>query len=159
MAEISRTPAVAERQLVITRTFDAPRELVFKAWTERERVMFWLGPEGFECFDFEMDGRVGGAWHNHMRAPDGTIYANRGTVLEIAEPERLAFTFAWDEPDGTPGREMTVTITLEDRDGKTEMTFTQAVFESDDDRDGHSEGWNSSFNRLDAYLASERTSA
>lgn len=145
--------AIAERELTITRVFDAPRELVWKAWTEPERILQWLGPRGFEGLDAEMDARPGGAWHFRMRAPDGTLYANGGTVREMIEPERLAFTFAWDDPDGRPGREMMVTITLAEVGDKTEMTFHQAVFESVEDRDGHRVGWSESFDKLAEYLA------
>ena len=154
MAERSDAPTkTAERQLVITRLFDARRELVWKAWTERERVMRWLGPKEFTALDFEMDRRPGGAWHSRMRSPEGKVYSNRGVVREVVEPERLVFTFAWDEEDGKPGREMLITITFAERDGRTEMTFTQAVFESAEDRDGHQGGWSESFDKLGAYLA------
>ena len=88
-----------------------------------------------------------------MRGPDGVEYANRGTVREVDEPERLVFTFAWDNEDGSPGREMEITITFDERDGKTEMTFSQGVFESAEDRDGHREGWSESFDKLAEYLA------
>jgi len=148
------TTKTGERELVITRVFDAPRELVFKAWTEPKRVMHWLGPKDFTALEFEMDRRPGGAWHARMRSPEGMEYSNRGVVREVVEPERLAFTFAWDDEDGKPGREMLITITFAEHDGRTEMTFAQSVFESAEDRDGHREGWTESFDRLADYLAS-----
>jgi len=154
MAERTDAPTTtADRQLVITRVFDAPRELVWMAWTDRERVMQWLGPKEFTALEFEMDQRPGGAWHSRMRSPEGVEHSNRGVVREAVEPERLAFTFAWDDEDGKPGREMLVTISFAERDGKTEMTFSQAVFESAEDRDGHNEGWSESFDKLAEYLA------
>lgn len=157
MAERSDGPTVtAERQLVITRVFDARRELVWKAWTEPERVLQWLGPKDFTALEFEMDRRPGGAWHSRMRSREGVEYSNRGLVREVVEPERLVFTFAWDNEDGTPGREMLISISFAERDGRTEMIFTQAVFESVEDRDGHNEGWTESFDRLAAYLAKAR---
>ena len=155
MAEKTDAPTrTAERELVITRVFDAPRDLLWKAWTERDHVLKWLGPKQFTALDFELDPRPGGAWHSRMRGPDGVEYSNGGTVREVEEPERLVFTFAWDEEDGTPGREMQITITFAEREGKTEMTFSQGVFESDEDRDGHGEGWSESFDKLAEYLAS-----
>jgi uncharacterized protein YndB with AHSA1/START domain len=154
MAERSNAPTkTAERELVITRVFDARRDLVWKAWTERDRVLQWLGPKAFTALDFEMDRRPGGAWHSRMRSPEGTEHSNRGVVREVVEPERLVFTFAWDDADGKPGREMLITITFAEHGAQTEMTFTQAVFESAEDRDGHSEGWNESFDKLAAFLA------
>ena len=113
-----------------------------------------MGTQRFTALDFELDPRPGGAWHSRMRGPDGAEYSNGGTVHEVDEPERLVFTFAWDEEDGTPGREMEITITFDERDGKTEMTFSQGVFESAEDRDGHREGWSESFDKLAEYLAS-----
>jgi uncharacterized protein YndB with AHSA1/START domain len=154
MAELSDAAvAGAQLELVITRVFDAPRELVYRAWTERDRVLQWLGPAGFTGIEFAMDERPGGAWQGRMRGPDGTEHANGGRVREAVAPERLVFTFAWDEEDGTPGREMLITITLADRGGRTEMTFHQAAFESAEDRDGHIQGWSESFDKLAQYLA------
>jgi uncharacterized protein YndB with AHSA1/START domain len=156
MAERSSAPTKAPSlELVITRVFDAPRELVWKAWTERERVLNWLGPKDFTAVAFDLDPRPGGAWHSRMRSPEGQEFSNGGVVREVVEPEHLVYTFAWDDENGKPGREMLVTVTLEERDdGRTEMTFTQAVFESVEDRDGHRGGWTESFDRLAAYLAS-----
>jgi uncharacterized protein YndB with AHSA1/START domain len=142
----------AERELVITRIFDAPRELVWKAWTQRELAMQWAGPRGFTALDFALDPRPGGEWRLTMHSTETGELKNRGVVRKAVEPERLVFTFAWDEPDGTPGREMLITITFAERDGKTEMTFTQGVFESVEDRDGHIEGWNESFDKLTEFL-------
>ena len=154
MAERTDAPTkTAERELVITRQFDARRELVWKVWTEPERVLQWLGPKEFTALEFEMDRRPGGAWHSCMRSPDGAEFSNRGIVREIVEPERLVFTFAWDDDDGKPGREMLITITFAERGAQTEMIFNQTVFESAEDRDGHREGWSESFAKLAAYLA------
>jgi uncharacterized protein YndB with AHSA1/START domain len=144
----------AERELVITRVFDAPRELVWKAWTDREMGLQWAGPKGFTAVDFELDARRGGTWHLTMRSADGNELTNRGVVREAVEPERLVFTFAWDNDDGTPGREMLITIDFANVGGKAEMTFRQGAFDSVEDRDGHIEGWNESFDKLEAYLAS-----
>jgi len=146
-------PAAPDRTLVITRVFDAPRELVFKAWTEPERVMHWLGPKDFTALEFEMDRRPGGAWHARMRSSVGVEHSNRGIVREVVEPERLVFTFAWDDEHGRPGREMLITITFAKHDGGTEMTFSQSVFESAEDRDGHRGGWSESFDKLAKYLS------
>jgi uncharacterized protein YndB with AHSA1/START domain len=140
-------------ELFITRIFNAPRRLVFKAWTDPDIVKQWLGPTGFTATEFEMDRTPGGAWHSRMRSPEGVQYANRGLVREAVEPERLVFTFAWDNEDGSPGREMLITITLADHDDGTEMTFHQAELESAEDRDGHRDGWSQSFDRLADYLA------
>ena len=140
-------------ELFITRVFSAPRELVFRAWTDPDIVKQWLGPTVFTATEFEMDRSPGGAWHSRMRSVDRVEHANRGVVRDVVEPERLVFTFAWDNEDGSPGREMLITITLADHPEGTEMTFHQAVFESDEDRDGHRGGWSESFDKLAEYLA------
>jgi uncharacterized protein YndB with AHSA1/START domain len=146
------TPST-ERELTITRVFDAPPGLVFKAWTEPERLVRWSGPEGFTTTSCAMDVRPGGSYRSCIRSPEGTDHCMQGVYREIAEPERLVFTFAWEDAEGRPGREMLVTVTFAEDDGKTRMTFHQAVFESVEDRDGHREGWSSSFDLLEAYLA------
>jgi uncharacterized protein YndB with AHSA1/START domain len=143
----------AERELVITRVFEAPRALVFKAWTQPERVMRWFGPKGFTTPLFEGDLRPGGAWRARMRSPQGQEYPQHGVVREIVEPERFAFTLVWDDQ---PDHEMLVTVTFAEREGKTGMAFRQGLFESIESRDSHREGWTESFDRLDDYLADVR---
>src|SRR6266568_1315682 len=85
----SGTTESAERVLVIERIFDAPPNLVFKAWTDPKQVAQWWGPKGFTNPVCEMDARPGGAFVIHMRAPDGTVYPTKGVFREIIEPERL----------------------------------------------------------------------
>ena len=138
-----------ENALIIERTFDAPRELVFKAWTEPEHVLQWLGPKDFTAIEFRMDD-AGGTWASRMRGPDGKEYANGGRVLELREPECLRFTFKWDDGGS---EETTITIHLEEVGAKTTMTFHQATFETTESRDGHRGGWSESFDKLEAYLA------
>ena len=142
------TQTTTDRELLVTRTFDAPRELVFKAWTEPERVLQWLGPNGFTGLEFKMD-EAGGTWRSRMRGPDGVELVNGGRVLEYKEPERLAFTFKWD---GGGSEETEISIDLREVGGKTEMTFRQAAFETTESRDGHRGGWSESFDKLATYL-------
>jgi len=148
------TTEAAERELVITRVFDAPRELVFKAWTDPAQARLWTGPRGFTATHFEGDLRPGGAWRACLRRDEtGEELWQGGVYREIVEPERFAFTFAWDGENGGRGRETLVTVTLAEEAGKTRMTFTQALFESVKQRDGHQGGWSSSFERLAEHLA------
>ncbi|MGH7865428.1 MAG: SRPBCC domain-containing protein [Candidatus Binataceae bacterium] len=143
-----------ERVLVITRIFDAPRSLVFKAWTEPERQVCWLGPEGFTGTIIKMDVRPGGMYRFHMRAPDGSDHWLQGVYHEIVAPERIVSTYAWADADGRPTRpETLLTVTLEEHDGKTKLTLHQSVFESVTARDAHQGGWSSSLGRLAEYLA------
>ena len=142
-----------ERTLVLTRVFDAPRELVFKAWTTREHLMAWSAPHGFTVTDAEGDLRPGGRWRSCMVAPDGSSYWLGGVYREIVPPERLVFTHIWDDQDGIPGEETVVSVTFEDVGGKTRLTLKQALFASIAARDGHSGGWNEALERLGGHLA------
>src|ERR1700752_2513004 len=92
----------ADLELVITRIFDAPREVVFNAWSEPERAMRWWGPQGFTTAHCEMDVRPGGTYRVCMRSPEGTEHWQRGVCREVVEPERLVFSFAWEDAEGGP---------------------------------------------------------
>jgi uncharacterized protein YndB with AHSA1/START domain len=143
------TDSPPELSLTLTRILDAPRELVFRAWTEPEHLMQWSAPHGFTVTHADGELKPGGKWRSCMRSPDGKDLWLGGTYLEIAPPERLVFTHGWDE-DG-PGRETTVTVTLEDHNGKTRLTLQQSGFPSMAERDGHEGGWSETLERLAAY--------
>jgi uncharacterized protein YndB with AHSA1/START domain len=145
---------LAERELVVTRIIDAPRSLVFKAWTEAEQVARWWGPQGFVTTFCEMDIRPGGAFRCCMRSPAGTDHWKRGVYREIVEPERIVFTFAWEDADGNPGHELLTTVTFGDLGAKTRLTLHQAMFETLERRDDHRGGWTSCFERFAEYVAS-----
>ncbi len=143
-----------EIALSITRMFDAPRELVFEAWTNPDHLAEWWGPTGYTASSCTIKLTEGGGWRTCMRNnSDGAEHWAQGTYREIVAPERLVFSFAWEETPGVPGRETLVTVTFADRAGKTEMTFQQAVFESAEDRDSHRSGWQECFDDLAGYLA------
>ncbi len=141
MSTATMSPEVAaQHELHITRVFDAPRELVWKVWTDPEHMKHWAGPRqfGFDVGDGELkkfDLRQG------------------GENLEVVEPERLVYTFKWEDNPGLSANvETVITVTFEEHDGKTTMTFHQAFFVTEKDRDGHVRGWNSSFDKLADYL-------
>jgi len=136
------------RELVITRVFDAPRSLVFKAWTQPEHMMRWWGPRSYTTPACEMDVRPGGALRLCMRSSGGSDTWVRGFFREVVEPERLVFT-AIDNAD--PASETVITITFEDLRGKTRLTMHQ-TFAKAEISHGAREGWNSSFDRLAEYL-------
>ena len=140
-------------ELVITRVIDAPRSLVFQAWTDCKRAMRWWGPKGFTATSCTMDVRPGGAWRTCMRSPEGVDYWSQGVYREITPPERLVFTFAWDDEHDQPTIETLVTVTFDDLGDKTKLTFHQTPFQTVELRDSHEGGWSESFDRLNAYLA------
>lgn len=143
-----------ERVLTITRLFDAPRTLVFDAFVDLKQALRWMGPRDHPVTHMKADVRRGGAWRACLRSTDGGRELWQGGVYrEVVPGERLVFTFAWDEDDGGRGPETLVTISFADQGGKTLMTFRQAAFDTEANRDGHRGGWNSTFDRLAEYLA------
>jgi len=150
-AKAAQDAGANERRLRIVRSFAAPREAVFRAWTDPKQLVKWWGPKGYTCPDCAMDVREGGRWRTTMRSPEGTNHIVGGVYRTIQPPKLLSFTWAWST-DGTPGHESVITIELNERGKTTEMVFTQMSFESDESRDKHSHGWNSSFECLDDFL-------
>jgi uncharacterized protein YndB with AHSA1/START domain len=151
--ETNSTHQPADRILVITRVFDAPRSLVFEAWTTKEHLDQWCAPRGFTIPQSGGEFRPGGPWRSCMRAPDGTEYRLRGTYREIVQDELLVFTHAWEEADGTLGPETIVTVRFTDENGKTRLTFEQGPFQSIEARDGHKGGWTECLERLAEHIA------
>ena len=149
------TSKASQRELTITRVFDAPREVVLAAWTDAKQAAQWWGPQGFTTISCDMDTRVGGAYRACMRSPEGTIHCRRGIYRELVPPERLVFTFAW-EKGGVEGHgpETVVTVTFADAGrGKTRLTLHQELFETGSARDAHQTGWSSCMERFAEYLA------
>lgn len=149
----SAATELAERELVIERIFDAPRALVFKAWTEPERMAQWWGPRGFTMTSCKMDLRPGGAYRFEMRSPADTEHRTQGVFREIVEPERLVYTWAWVDAEGKSGHETLVTLTFAEHGGKTKLTLHQATFESVTARDAHRGGWTTALDCLAEYVA------
>lgn len=156
------------RELVITRIFDAPRELVWNAWTKPEKFMRWWGPKGFTSPVAKIDLRVGGVYLNSMRSPDGKDFWSKGVFREIVVPERLVMTdsFADEKGNTVPAShygmsddfplEMLVTVMLEEQDGKTKLTLKCSGIDgiSTTDRENMEQGWNESFYKLAEFLKS-----
>jgi len=143
----------ADRVLTITRIFDAPRSLVFKAWTDSDHIARWWGPRGFKSDVIKNDLRPGGSYRIHMLGPDGDHWS-QGVYREVVPPERLVMVGSWADAQGNPTRpETTLTLLFEDLGGKTKLTLHNAVFESVTARDLHNGGWTSALDCLAEYLA------
>ena len=152
---MASAPAADDRTLVITREFNAPPGLVFKAWTDPAHAARWGGPDGFTATQVVGELRPGGRWRACLRRDeDGLELWQGGTYREVVPPERLVFTFAWDREDGSPGDEMLITVLFAEAGGRTRMTFRQEGFPTVAMRDGHAGGWSSAFDRLAEHLAS-----
>ena len=146
-----------EHELVVTRVFDAPRELVFKAWTDPKIVAQWWGPHRFTNPVCELDPRPGGAIRIHMHGPDGTVYPMTGVYQEVVEPERIVFTSAALDASGNAMFEVLTTVTFAEEGGKTKQILRTRVIKSTPEAArylaGLEEDWTQSLERLTAYLA------
>jgi uncharacterized protein YndB with AHSA1/START domain len=146
---------LADDELLITRTFDAPIGLMYKLWSDIDHFKNWMGPEGFDCAEMEMDFRVGGAYRGMIRSADHGDNWFHGRYREIDPPRRLAFTWQWEQgPSGNV--ETLITISFAEHNGQTTMIFHQSPFISVVARDNHIGGWTSLFNKLAAYAARQR---
>ena len=149
-----KSPKDDQTVLLIERVFDAPRDLVWKAWTDKTMVLQWGGPHDYPIISTEADVHPGSKWHSVLRGiKDGREVPQGGVYKEVVEPELLVFTFAWQIPD-EENFETLVTVRFEDLgDGRTKMHFRQESFNTIENRDGHRGGWSSAFDRLDDLLA------
>jgi uncharacterized protein YndB with AHSA1/START domain len=149
---------LTRHEVVITRIIEAPRDVVFNAWTDPEHLKNWWGPTGFTNPVCEFDARPGGAIRIHMRAPDGVIYPMTGTVVEIVEPERLVFTSNALDKDGNAMFENLNTVTFAEDDGKTTLTVHAKVQTATEQAAPHlkgmNEGWRLTIDRLEEFCRS-----
>jgi uncharacterized protein YndB with AHSA1/START domain len=144
MGTSSNVAESAGFEVVITRVFDAPRALVFNAWTQPEMLANWFGPKGFSATTIQNDVRPGGAYDFHMRGENYDEHWT-GTYREVLPPERLVFTWL-------AGPESLVTLTFEDLNGKTRLTLRHRGFATAEVCDRHQTGWTSALDCLGEYL-------
>jgi uncharacterized protein YndB with AHSA1/START domain len=152
-----------DHKLVITREFDAPRELVWKAWTEPEQIKEWLGMgEGLTIESVTMDVRVGGKFRLQQKMADGEFFTAAGTYLEVKAPERLVYTWDWEKDGGDPefgeleGDETQVTVEFGANGKRTQLVLTHEKFASAQKRDRHQEGWQSWIGRLAQFVEAKQ---
>jgi len=155
--QITAEPGIP--QIIISREFDAPRELVFRAFTDPELLVQWLGPRDLTTTIDRYDTRDGGTWRYVQKDADGNEYGFHGVFHGIPSPEAIVQTF---EFEGVPGHVMLDTTTLEQRDGRTLMR-TVSSFQSVEDRDGMiasgmEHGVRDSGDRLEELLARQLAS-
>lgn len=149
------------RELTLTRVFDAPRDLVWSAWTDPKQMAQWWGPQGFTNPRCELDVRIGGAIRIDMRAPDGTVYPMRGTFDEIVAPERLVFTAFAEDHDGNVLLRSRTTVTFAAEGGKTRLTLHASAVGlapvAPQMLAGMEAGWSGSLDRLAALVTASAT--
>jgi uncharacterized protein YndB with AHSA1/START domain len=165
------TSTIADSGFVISRAFDAPRELLWKAFTEPEHMKEWWGPKGSTIVVSKMDLRVGGTYHGAMRTPDGGVIWAKFVYREIVEPVRLVWIHSFSDEDGGLSRhpfsptwplELLTTVTFDEAPGgKTKLTLRWLpVNAAEDERktfdaahDNMRQGWGGSFDQLATFLA------
>ncbi len=138
-------------EMILTRVFDAPRELMWKLWTEPEHIRKWWGPKGFTLPGCEMDFRPGGAYRFVMRGPDGEDNPFHGVYREIVQNEHIVFTAILDN---LPGHELVTTVTFADEGGKTKLTVRQTTPPGVPGL-GQNQGWSETLERLANLIAEE----
>ena len=156
----SPTDETADREIVITRVFDAPRELVWRAWTEPDRLMRWWAPRDFTTPFCTVDLRLGGVFHYCMRSPNGQDIWGKGVYREISAPERIVYVDSFSDPEGntvlpthyglSPSHptETVVTVTFAEHEGGTELTLRHAIPKATLERGGTEQGWGEMLDRL-----------
>lgn len=147
------------QDVVITRTLDAPRDVVFKAWTEPGELSQWFGPLGYSVPNPEIEPRPEGVVRLDMKGPDGTSYPNRGTVREIEAPGRFAFETSLPDERGTPILHVLNTVTLSEDHGRTTLTLKAEVLDATPAAapflEGMHAGWSQTLDRLGEHLTGE----
>jgi uncharacterized protein YndB with AHSA1/START domain len=156
-AQEKSTANYGEGTVVLTRVFDAPRDLVWQAWTDPKMMAQWFGPRGFTASVPELDVRVGGALRIVMHGPDGNDYPMKGVFTEVTAPGRLVFSNIAVDNDGNHLLEGETTVTLTEQDGKTTMTMKSHAIGlvpiSTQMLAGMEAGWTQSIDKLGELVA------
>jgi uncharacterized protein YndB with AHSA1/START domain len=142
--------AAGQPVLRLARHFKAPRQAVFRAWTDPQALAAWFGPEGVQTRNVEVDLRPGGAFSLEMHEADG-VYPLSGVYRQVVPPERLVFSWVWGHGE-LEGLETLVTIELRETDGGTELTLTHEGLPSPTAREKHEGGWIGCLDCLVRYL-------
>lgn len=143
-----------ELRLHLQRVLRAPRSVVFRALTEPQELTKWWGPDGFTIPSVESDLRPGGGYRIAMQPPDGDLFHLVGEFVEFDPPERLSYTFRWEDPD-PDDRETVVTLSLREAGGTwTEVLLSQGDFATEQRQALHQEGWAQSLSKLEELMSS-----
>ncbi|MEV4787238.1 SRPBCC domain-containing protein [Streptomyces tuirus] len=145
-----------ELRVRLRRALDGSCPAVFRELTDPRELARWWGPDGFTIPSVESDLRPGGTYRIAMRPPEGELFYLVGEFLEVEPPERLVYTFRWEDPD-PEDRETVVTLSLHDIDAaRSELVLDQGEFASERRRALHEEGWSQGLGKLGELLASQR---
>jgi len=145
----------AATTLQLKRTFNAPREKVFKAWTDPKQMKKWIIPQdGFTVPAVEVDLRVGGKYRIEMLSPEGICHTAVGSYREIVVPEKLVFTWFWE--NRPEEGETLVTIEFYEQGNSTEVVLAHELFQNEAVRDAHNKGWSGALGQLARFLEEKR---
>jgi uncharacterized protein YndB with AHSA1/START domain len=150
MASTTRQTAQADIILEVRRTFAAPRERVFDAWTRAEELRKWFAPGPLTTAVADSDLRVGGRYRITMRGPDGVEHTVTGIYQVIEPPKRLVYSWRWE--DKPSAGESTVTVEFNERGGSTEVVLRHEGLPNEKERSEHEMGWNGCLDKLDKVL-------
>jgi len=142
--------------LHLERVLSAPRPVVFQAHVEPDLLAQWWGPEGFSAPRIELDLHVGGRYRIAMQPPEGNLFHLSGEFLAVDAPDRLVYTFRWEEPD-PDDRETVVTLSLDDWGASTQICVDQGMFATEARLALHEQGWTETLDRLRELLSSSTT--
>jgi uncharacterized protein YndB with AHSA1/START domain len=141
--------SIVKPSLTLKRRFNASPATVYSAWTDPQKVMQWMGPEGVVGVNAESDARAGGRFHWVMKSPDGETHDVSGVFREVVPNRKLVFTWAWKS---TPERESLVTVEMKPDGDGTLLTLTHEKFFDEAARDRHQHGWTGSLDKLGRYV-------
>jgi len=153
---VGEATAPHERALHVERVLPASRDVVFAMLIDPSQFSRWWGPTGFTVPAVEIDARVGGVYRVEMQPPEGAAFVLSGEYLVVDPPERLVYTFVYNEPD-PDDRDTVVTISLLDVDGSTQLAVDQGGFATEARRSLHDQGWTETIDRLERQLETEAT--
>jgi uncharacterized protein YndB with AHSA1/START domain len=141
-------------RMEVSRTFEADQEFVFKAFTEPHLIKQWFGPPGYNCHVAEVDLRVGGHYHIEMKTPEGEIIKLNGVFNVVNPPNVLEYTWQWEEPDSV---EALVKVEFNQSGNGTEVIVEHSKFANEESKEGHTQGWNGSLDRLNDVVQSKQS--
>jgi uncharacterized protein YndB with AHSA1/START domain len=152
-ATAPKAPGEQTYELVLERLLPAAPDRVFDAWVDPETLIKWWGPEGFVIPEVSLDVNEGGRWRTIMVAPNGERHIVSGHYVTIERPDKLIFSWAWEDPDGNRGHESEVELVFRAAGSGTQLQLKHRKIDSTDSRDSHREGWISTFNSLEKFFA------
>ncbi len=141
-----------DEAIEIVRIIDAPREQVFRAWTEPDQLRAWWGPGEFTCPEAEVDLRPGGSYRLAMRTPAGDTFTVAGTYREVTPPERLTYTWRWESGPAADGSESLVTVEFRPQGDRTEVALIHTDFPPAHGPAPYRMGWEGGLDKLGALL-------